>query len=217
MKTPQNSFVNPPELLIATSNLNKLAGFQSIFAAGTIPIVLPTDLGAEVPEVDETGATLQENARLKATAWATTTGRWTLADDTGLEVEALGGRPGVFSARFAGPKATARENREKLLEEMLRIDPKSRAARFVCALAIANPSGQIVQEAAGICEGEILNDSGGSAGFGYDSLFYVHQAGKTLAQMTAKETITFSHRSRAVSNLLALLARGDVNSDDATL
>lgn len=192
-------------LMIASSNPHKLAEFKLLFAGSAVPVASPAELGHSLPDVEETGETIGANAELKAKAWATATGQWTLADDTGLEVEALGGRPGVYSARFAGPDATADQNRQKLLGELSGFSGQARAARFVCVLALANPRGEILLTVAGTCEGEILTESEGEAGFGYDKLFFVHQAGKTLAQMSAAETAQYSHRARAVQSLLLKL------------
>jgi XTP/dITP diphosphohydrolase len=162
---------------------------------------MPQDL-----EVEETGATFAENACLKAVAVAQATGCWALADDSGLEVAALGGAPGVQSARYA---ATDRARIERLLKDLARAEQDARKeqregdrrARFVAALALADPRGQVVVEVEGVCEGTILPAPLGEGGFGYDPVFWVEEAGQSFAQMDPAVKARFSHRGRAFQAL----------------
>src|SRR5204862_5817369 len=132
---------------------------------------------SSAPDVAETGTTFESNAALKALAWARHFNSLVLADDSGLEIDALGGRPGVVSARYAGPEQDAKKNMEKVLAELKGVPPEHRSARFRCAVAVADPTG-IRWRASGSCEGRILDAPRGSAGFGYDPVFFVEKLGK---------------------------------------
>ncbi len=189
-------------LVLATGNRDKVAEFARLLAPLEIPLKSLVDFPA-TPVVVESGATLAENARLKASAVALSLGTWALADDTGLEVDALGGAPGVWTARYAGPRASMEENRAKLLAQLCDVPVARRAARFVCRLAVADPSGAIVAESEGICRGRVLTSPRGGAGFGYDALFEVDGLGRTLAELSPEETADAGHRGRAVRCLLA--------------
>lgn len=193
------------QLFIATTNIHKLNEFRLLLRDFAIQLRSLEELPDTIPEVEETGKTLAENACLKATCWAKATLSWTLADDTGLEVKALAGAPGVHTSRFAGPKASGSDNRAKLLRELEGVGPQQREATFVCSLALASPKGDVVFEARGECAGLILEQPAGSSGFGYDSLFYIPTAQKTLAEMTPNELAKYSHRAHAIAKLKACL------------
>jgi len=154
--------------------------------------------GATPPE--ETGSTFAENARLKALELARQTGQWVLADDSGLCVDALGGRPGVESARYAGPDATDAERMAKLLEELRDVEPQRRGARFVCALALASPE-RILLEVRGECRGRITRCPRGSNGFGYDPVFFYPDFGATFAEVSTEAKNQVSHRGKALREL----------------
>jgi XTP/dITP diphosphohydrolase len=158
----------------------------------------------QMPEVEETGATFLENAILKAEAVAGYTGKMALADDSGLEVDALGGTPGVLSARYAGPGATDAENRAKLLAAMAHVPSHERTARFVCAVAIAVP-GKPTWTTIGTHEGRITYAEIGENGFGYDSLFYSPTFGATFAQVDMARKNEESHRGRAMAQVVSYL------------
>ncbi len=151
--------------------------------------------------VVEAGATLADNARLKASGYARQIGRWVVADDTGLEVDALGGAPGIRSARYAGEGATARQNCAKLLAELEFVPDARRRAQFVCHLAVADPAGRIAMESRGTCRGRILRESKGSGGFGYDVLFEIVECRRTLAELGPVATGVLGHRGRALRGL----------------
>jgi XTP/dITP diphosphohydrolase len=175
----------------------------------TLPVPLEAlSTHGAVRVVEETGATCAENARQKAAAYARQLHQWVLADDTALEVDALGGAPGVRSARYAGDTATMAANRAKLLEELAQVPIARRTARFVCHLAVADPAGAVVAEAAGVCRGRIRRQAAaGSFGFGYDCLFEVDGCDRTLAELDSQETAAVGHRARAVRALLGRWAQ----------
>jgi XTP/dITP diphosphohydrolase len=190
-------------LLLATTNRHKLEELSYLLAPLGVTPKLPGDVD-RLPKVSEDRPDFAGNARKKALSGAQASGLWTLADDSGLEVEALGGAPGVLSARFSGVDATDAQNNEKLLAE-LADGSCDRSARFVCALCLAHP-GVVAAEIAGTARGEILNVSRGTGGFGYDPLFLFtepgHDAtGKTFAELTEAEKSEVSHRGRALRAL----------------
>jgi len=213
MPTPKTTWpANPPEpmtaqapptvLVIASGNAGKVREFGALLA----------ELGLEVRpqpdglEVEETGATFAENARLKAEAVARATGCWTLADDSGLSVDALGGAPGVHSARYADSDAARiarllRELDAANTEAIARGESPDRSAHFTAALAVANPAGELVLEVEGICSGTILEAPRGAGGFGYDPVFHVPVAGLTFAEMLHSQKAQLGHRGRAFAML----------------
>jgi XTP/dITP diphosphohydrolase len=191
------------ELLIATRNGGKLGEFRNLLSGAGWRVVGLTDLSID-KDFEETGSTFAENARLKAVAYSAEIELPVLADDSGLEVAALGGRPGIFSARYAGPGASDAERIRKLLAEMN--DAKGgRDARFVCALALAR-NGEVLLECQGECAGIIADSPRGTHGFGYDPVFLFPKLGKTYAELTDSEKNRHSHRAHAVSALLETLA-----------
>ena len=190
------------KLVIASANAGKLREFESLLAH------LPLDISAQPLNlnVEETGATFAENARLKAQAVAIATKQWALADDSGLSVDALGGDPGIHSARYA---ATDFDRINKLLNELekaLRTNLSyNRKAEFVAALAIANPAGDIILEAQGSCSGEILIEARGDEGFGYDPIFLIPELGLSYAEIDKETKATYGHRGKAFKKLLPKL------------
>ncbi len=191
-------------VLIASLNRGKLRELSHLFAGTRMELKLPSDVGIKMPRIEETGETFAQNALLKARALAGISGHCALADDSGLEVDALGRAPGVKSARYAGPQASDLENVEKLLKELR--GENRRSARFKCALALVSPSGEeLVAE--GEMEGEISACPAGEAGFGYDPVFFIPSLGKTLAQLPFEEKQALSHRARAASRLKSLLEK----------
>ena len=189
-------------LILATRNQGKIDEFQELFAGSGVEIKSIKDFGP-IPPVVEDGETFEENAYKKAFHTARTLGFPALADDSGLSVEALGGAPGVKSARYAGKEATKEDNNRKLLEVMR--DIPNRKAAFECVLAIAVPRGPaLIYEAR--CEGEITAELQGEEGFGYDPLFYYPPLKKTFAQMSRAEKNRVSHRGKAIAEL-----RGEID------
>ena len=184
-------------ILVATRNAGKAREYRDLLA--NLPLEV-TWLDAEgiALEVAETGATFAENAVLKATSYAQESGLWTWADDSGLEVDALGGAPGVHSARYAGPAASDADRYRKLLDALAGVPWNHRTARFRCVVALATPEGQ-VDTTEGLCEGIIAFGPAGSHGFGYDPVFYLPDLGRTMAQLPPEEKHVLSHRGRASS------------------
>jgi XTP/dITP diphosphohydrolase len=187
----------PPILVVATRNEGKSREIRDMLAGYPIEVRDLNDFGP-IPEVTEDGTTFDANAYKKAGFTARVLGIPALADDSGLEVDALDGAPGVYSARYAGPMATDEQNNAKLLKELEGV--KNRSARFRCVLSLAVPTGPaLTYEAA--CEGEILHEPHGNNGFGYDPLFYYPPAGKTFGEMTIAEKSEVSHRGKALQEL----------------
>jgi len=191
------------ELVLATRNRHK--GEELAALLGGLGITIHTlDEFPDAPEVVEDGATCEANAIKKAHAIAAFTGLPAVADDTGLEVDALGGRPGVYAARYAGEDATYEDNCRKLLLELTGVPRERRTARFLTVAAIALPSDGI-RVAQGILEGEIAGEASGTLGFGYDPVFLIPELGKTLAELSADQKNAISHRAKAFTQAKALL------------
>ena len=181
-------------IVLATHNRDKLKEIRRLLDPAQFELLTLDDFD-DFPEIEEDGATLEENALKKAREVYRATGLLSVADDTGLEVDALGGRPGVYSSRFAGENASYADNVRKLLEEMKDVPPDERTARFRCVVAIVDGRRETTVE--GICEGRITTEPRGQGGFGYDPVFSVPEAGKTFAEMSAEEKNAVSHRGRA--------------------
>jgi XTP/dITP diphosphohydrolase len=192
-------------LLIATTNAGKRGEYEAIFAG--LPLTLQTLADAGIhDDVEETGATFAENAILKAEYYAARSGLLTLADDSGLEVHVLGGEPGVRSARYAGPGKSDAERNAFLLEKLANVPFHARLARFVCVIALAAPNRQ-TETVEGTLPGVIEFAPRGTAGFGYDPLFYVLDENATLAEIPAERKNQISHRARAAQAARDVLDR----------
>lgn len=190
--------ITPQYLLVATQNQGKLEELRQLL--GDLPLELRglTDFPT-VTEVPETGDSFIENASLKAAGYATQTGLLTLADDSGLEVEALDGAPGIFSARYGAEGSSDANRTARLLSELSMIPAAARSARFVSAVAIANSKGQILNVSVGTCDGQIDFGARGSGGFGYDPVFIPSGYDKTFAELESVIKNQISHRARALS------------------
>ncbi len=188
-------------ILFATSNPHKVEEVRAVLKEAGVEIISLADLERDFPEPDETGLTFAENARLKAAAYAAMSGMSVLADDSGLSVDALGGAPGVHSARYAGVGSTRAErdaaNNAKLLAAMAGVPEGQRSARFVCAMCLASPDGSIVAQTEGTFEGTIGFAPRGANGFGYDPLLQLPGEGRTSAELSSKEKNARSHRGAA--------------------
>jgi XTP/dITP diphosphohydrolase len=194
------------KLLIATNNPGKVREYEELLESLPIEITFPRQEGVDL-DVEETGSTFEENAEIKALAFAQATGLLTLADDSGLEVDALGGAPGVHSARYAGPGADDVDRYQKLLSELAGVPVGQRSARFRCVVAIVQPDGR-VHTADGACEGQIGFEPRGEHGFGYDPIFLVDgYGGQTMAELDPEVKNRISHRGRAVEAAVPILAR----------
>jgi XTP/dITP diphosphohydrolase len=191
------------KLLLATGNEHKARELGALLGSTRLELTTLKEFPA-VPPVVEDGRTLMENAVKKALEPALATGLWALADDTGLEVEALGGRPGVFSARYAGPDCDFKANCEKLLGELEGVPPLERRAVFRTVVALASPQGR-VQCREGRLEGRIASHPVGKNGFGYDPVFFIPDEGRTLAQLDDDEKNALSHRALALKAILPVL------------
>ena len=194
---------SPQEVVIATRNPGKFREIKAILSSLPLKFLSLEDF-PDLPEVVEDGATFAENAGKKARTIADFTGRLAIADDSGLVVDALQGRPGVFSSRYAGENATDGDRGQKLLEEMASIPEGKRQARFVCAMAVALPRGRL-EVVEGECRGRLTSAPRGKRGFGYDPIFFVPQFGKTMAELEPEEKNRISHRGRALERLKVIL------------
>jgi XTP/dITP diphosphohydrolase len=192
-------------VVLATRNQHKVQEIRALLSDLPITFLSLADF-PDLPDVVEDGATCEENAVKKARETAAGTGHWALADDTGLEVDALGGRPGVYAARYAGEHATYADNCEKLLEELKNIPVEQRGVRFFTVMALSDSKGhtEVVESQ---LHGQITEQFYGSQGFGYDPVFYVPKANKTLAEMTLAEKNELSHRGQALRLAKDLLKR----------
>lgn len=204
-------------VLLATSNPHKVQELRELL--GDLPMTLVSlgEVGA-VPEVEETGATFEANARLKAEAYAEATGLLALADDSGLEIDALGGEPGVYSARWAGVDTSYDERFRLILARLAGAPDERRAARYRAVIAIAGPGNRGVRGvASGTLEGRIALAPRGVGGFGYDPIFFVPEAGRTVGEMTAQEKHRISHRAQAAAGarkLLLAVSQADAGHSD---
>ena len=190
-------------LLIASTNRGKLREIQAVLSDLALDLVLPADLGLNL-NVEETGTTYAENAALKARAYCQAGGLLTLADDSGLEVDALGGLPGVRSARFLPLPGASDADRRHYLLLQLAGKPQPWTAHFHCTVALAPPSGEVLY-AEGDCPGEIIPLERGDNGFGYDPIFLLPELGRTMAELSTAEKNQLSHRARALKAALPLL------------
>ncbi len=185
----------PIPLLIASNNQHKIEEFRRLLDPSTFQLLAPADLGLQL-DVPETGETFAENATLKARAFCAASGHIALADDSGLAVDALGGEPGVHSARYGGPGLSDEDRTALVLERMRRVPDDQRGARFVAAIAIALPNGR-TEVVRGDVEGVITRTPYGTGGFGYDPIFLYPPSGRTFAEHTPDEKDAESHRGRA--------------------
>ncbi len=194
----------PLQLVLATTNLHKVREFRTMLKTlSQVDLLSLADFPSYVPP-EETGATFEENAILKATHAAKALNQWVIADDSGLVVPALKGAPGVFSARFAGKDATDFDNRKKLLDLMQHLLDDDRQAFYECVIAFSSPSG-LKKCVRGTCEGTLLQQERGNSGFGYDSLFVKHGYSKTFAEIEESTKNRISHRRKALDKVLLSL------------
>lgn len=192
-------------LLIATHNRGKLLEYRELLAGLPLELVTLDDVGLR-DDVEENGATFAENARLKAVTYAHKSNLLTLADDSGLEVDALGGEPGIRSKRYAGENKSDAERIAFLLNKLREVPREKRSARFRCAIAVASPEGR-VWESQGTCEGEIIFAPRGTHGFGYDPVFYFPERGVTMAELPTAAKNKISHRARAAQGAREILSK----------
>lgn len=193
------------QLLFATSNPHKIAEVSAILKQFDIDVIGLDSLAEQLPEPIEDSETFEENARIKAVYYAKAIGRMCLADDSGLEVDALGGKPGVYSARYANIDGSRSErdqaNNIKLLDELKGVSHEDRAARFVCAMCLVDSQGSVVAQTQGTFDGVIVDHPQGSNGFGYDPLLYLPDVGSTSAQLSSEQKNARSHRGDAARQI----------------
>ncbi|MGF7186481.1 XTP/dITP diphosphohydrolase [Desulfitispora alkaliphila] len=196
------------KLIAATNNKGKLKELRGLLT------VLDAEVSAlseypQIGEIVEDGNTFIENAKIKATTVGRSTGIITIADDSGLQVDALGGNPGIFSARYAGQHGDDQANNERLLKELSHVPNQERTARFVCAIAIYVPAyndrAEQIYTVEGTCEGIIARERKGDQGFGYDPLFFLPELNKTMAELSQSEKSKISHRGKAMRNAVQIL------------
>jgi len=196
------------DLLIGTGNTGKLGEFQELFVGVDLRLLSLKDVGLGDMDVEEHATTLEENAALKVKAYSEASGLVTVADDTGLFVDALDGRPGIYPARYGGPGLTPKDRRHKLLGELEDVPAEKRTARFVCVIAVANPRSGEVTYVRGVCEGRIAlaeDESGG--GFGYDPVFIPQGYTNTFSSIPLAEKNRISHRGLAAAMMIPILQR----------
>jgi XTP/dITP diphosphohydrolase len=191
-------------LLVATTNPNKVNEIRRVLDGADVEVIT-LEGWPDLVAPEETGRTFEDNARLKATYYARATGQVTVAEDSGIEIDALGGVPGVESARYAGEETSYPEKFARLYAALDRTGTRDSAARFVCALAMASPDA-ILFEARGVIEGRVAHEPAGSGGFGYDPFFFYPPYGRTLGQVTPEEKLAVSHRGQAFRKLREYLA-----------
>ena len=184
------------DLLVATRNPGKVRELADLLSSAPVRLLNLRDLGI-TRDVEEAGSTFIENANLKAAAYAHEAGMMTLADDSGLAIEALGGAPGVFSARYAGPEADDVARIRKVLDELADVPNGGRTARFVCAMSVADASGEILFTAEGVCEGQIITEPRGTGGFGYDPIFVPEGFNRSFGELPPEVKAEISHRAKA--------------------
>lgn len=192
------------DLVIGTHNRKKGLELAELLAPWGFRVVTLDDVPNAI-EVEEHGNSFAVNAALKATEQAKHLKRWVLADDSGIEVDALGGAPGVYSARFAGPNATDADNNRLLLEKLGDVPPEKRTARYVCHVTVADPTGAVRAESHGTCRGRIRHEAAGTNGFGYDPYFEVVEYHRTFGELGPTVKRVLSHRSRALRGILPQL------------
>lgn len=192
-------------IVVGTHNRKKLAELRELLEPLGIELSSLAEIAGAIV-VEESGSTFIENARLKATEQARHLGRWTIGEDSGLCVPALGNAPGVYSARYSGPEATDQSNNEKLLAELASFTGDQRRAYYVCTIALSDPEGNVRIEAEGRCWGRILTSPRGEGGFGYDPLFEIPEYHRTFAELGGPVKRALSHRARALQHFVQRLA-----------
>jgi XTP/dITP diphosphohydrolase len=194
----------PPTLVLGTRNVKKRKEIEEILGDLGIPLQ-DLSIYPDAPEVVEDGETFEANARKKASETAKAIGQWVLGEDSGLVVPGLGGRPGVYSARYAGKQGDDAANNRKLLAELAPLPAEKREAYYVCTAALADPTGQVHAVVEGRCNGRIITDYRGEGGFGYDPLFLIPEYHQTFGQLSARVKHALSHRGRALLQLRPVL------------
>lgn len=202
--THDRPLIKDPTILLATGNPGKITEMRSLFSSTPFSFKGFADL-SEIAEVEETGSTFLDNACLKASGYAKQSGLWSLADDSGLEVDALDGRPGVLSARYGGDGLSFSEKMDIVLDELNTSGNPSRNARFVCVMSLADTAGSVVFSAEGECRGRIASRPRGTGGFGYDPIFIPDGFDQTFGELPDAVKAKISHRARAAEKIMRYL------------
>lgn len=193
-------------IVLASRNVKKTQEVAEILLPAGFAVI-PVTQFPDVPEVVEDGRTFAENAAKKAREVALAIGQWVIGEDSGLKVDALGGAPGIYSARYSGEDATDEKNNAKLMVDMSAVPDDERGAGYVCSVALSNPAGEIRIAVEGTCRGRILRQPGGSGGFGYDPYFLIPEYHRTFGELSSLVKHRLSHRARAFAKFIPLLQR----------
>jgi len=212
MNTPQLHDPNSIPIVVASRNRKKVGEINELFARYKIEVVAVVDF-PDVPEVDETGSTFAENAAKKAREIAQHLSAWTIGEDSGLSVDALGGAPGIYSARYSDPGATDERNNEKLQRELAGVAADKRTAAYTCSIALADPSGEIRLQCEDYCRGRIISEPRGSNGFGYDPYFLIPEYHQTFGELASAVKQQISHRARAFHRFIPQVVKLFANAD----
>ncbi len=199
--------MSPPHTIVLASRNQKKAREVSEILAPAGFQVIPVTQFSDVPEVEEDGVTFAENAAKKASEVARQLNRWVIGEDSGLQVDALKGAPGIYSARFSGLDATDEKNNQKLMDELAGVPDEQRGAGYICSVALSDPSGHIRVACEGTCRGRILREANGEGGFGYDPYFLIPEYHLTFGQLSSVVKHRLSHRARAFARFLPLLRK----------
>ncbi|MCH4178729.1 MAG: RdgB/HAM1 family non-canonical purine NTP pyrophosphatase [Megasphaera sp.] len=191
-------------IVLATHNAGKIREFQSALTPLGYDVIPVHDILPDIKEPEETGTTFAENARIKAAYYMKATGKPCLADDSGIIADALGDRPGIYSARYAGDDCDDEKNNQKLIADLSVVPPKERIVHYICILVLLYPDGKEIRSS-GWCDGILRDYYAGHNGFGYDPLFYIPELGKTMAELTMAEKNSISHRGEALERLVSSL------------
>ena len=200
-------------IILASRNRKKAREVAEILAPAGFTVIPVTDF-PDVPEVDEDGQTFAENAAKKAREVALNLNRWVIGEDSGLRVDALGGAPGIYSARYSGEGATDERNNQKLIAELNDVSDEKRGAGYVCSVALSDPQGQIRIACEGTCRGRILREAQGNGGFGYDPYFLIPEYHLTFGELSSVVKHRLSHRARAFAAFVPLLRQLELSSDE---
>lgn len=201
--TPMNT---RPSIIVASRNRKKVGEILELLAPFGFPVASVGEF-PDAPEVDETGATFAENAAKKAREISQHLSVWTIGEDSGLSVDALGGAPGIYSARYSDPGATDERNNEKLQHELAGVPPEKRTAAYTCSIALADPSGEIRLQCEDYCRGRIISEARGSNGFGYDPYFLIPEYHQTFGELASAVKQQISHRARAFHRFIPQVVR----------
>lgn len=199
------TMTDTPEIVLASRNPKKSAEIDALLSPHGIRVLPVSDF--DVPDVVEDGATFAENSAKKARETALAVGRWTIGEDSGLMVDALGGQPGVYSARFAGEPCDDERNNAKLIAELAGVPAEKRGAQYVCHVSVADPTGAIRLQVEGRCRGRIAEEGRGENGFGYDPYFLIPEYHRTFGELSPAVKRRLSHRGRALEQLVPRLVR----------